>query len=1038
MPAHPINRSVGVSRPRLRRAAFPRKCGPGSTHLLLGAVLLGSVAARAQPTLAFGATAEEGVSPGQVRTFLVQTEGPAALHLRVDHPHLDVQLRVRGPDGAVLGETANYPQSVDPLLLTVLVDRPGVVRLEVSLRTPKAKSGRFRIALGAARAAVPADKLRIEAEHLLAEADQIAAAQDRPRFERALEAYGLAADRSAQAGDVPERAAALTGKGVLLNQMSRLPEARAALQEACQLWKASGDTAGESVCLDNLGLVTTTVGEPREALVLLERALSLRRALGPLPYAEGSIVNSMAIALGNAGELAAARDRYTQALDLAREDGDVYVQALVLKNRALIYADLGEYERALHDFRQAQATFHRLGNVRGEGTAAFSVGEVLTRLKRPDEAWRSLDQALTLLQKAGYARFVGLTYFTMGDLKMEGRRYDEATALFQQALARSESIGDRQWVALERMKLAVVLVRRGRAAEALAPMSKVCERMHALGYRPNEATCLTELARAEMALERWEPARGHLLESLQITEDVRRTLRGPSTRAAFSAREHERYELLAGVLLSLHAGEPGKGWDAAALEVSETARARSLLEVITDARADVRSGVSPEILAAEKDLDRRTEVARRELVQVLGREHSSDEADGVERKLEGLREERERLETQMRSSSAAYAALAPAKPLSVDEIRANVLDDDTALVEYLIGEKESYVWVVSRSGIASAVLAGREKIERAVATLYRRWSDPAAVDDAPGPARALSQLVLDPVRNALHGPKRLVIVADGALQQIPLGALPLPGAERPLLESRTVVSSPSASVLAVVRTAPRGGEGGPELAVLADPILAARSTSPRTEGALEDAGLRALGPIPGTRAEATKIASQFPKGRVLSAFGPEASRAMAMGPEVARARIVHFATHALLDVRRPELSGIVLSERDAAGQPQDGFLSLADITGLRLSAELVVLSACRTGLGKEVRGEGLVGITRGFMSGGAPRVIASLWKVPDTATAALMTRFYRLLLQEKLSPAEALRAAQLAMRHERRHSAPQAWAGWVLQGDWQPLARIGN
>ena len=176
----------------------------------------------------------------------------------------------------------------------------------------------------------------------------------------------------------------------------------------------------------------------------------------------------------------------------------------------------------------------------------------------------------------------------------------------------------------------------------------------------------------------------------------------------------------------------------------------------------------------------------------------------------------------------------------------------------------------------------------------------------------------------------------------------------------------------------------------------------------------------------------------MTALGAEASRDTALGPEVARARIVHFATHALLDVRRPELSGIVVSERDAAGRPHNGFLSLADISSMRLSAELVVLSACRTGLGKEVRGEGLVGLTRGFMNAGAPRVLASLWKISDTATAMLMTRFYREMLEDDLAPAEALRTAQRALRTDRRTSAPQAWAGFVLEGDWRPLSRGGR
>ena len=328
--------------------------------------------------------------------------------------------------------------------------------------------------------------------------------------------------------------------------------------------------------------------------------------------------------------------------------------------------------------------------------------------------------------------------------------------------------------------------------------------------------------------------------------------------------------------------------------------------------------------------------------------------------------------------------------------------------------------------------------------MYRRWSDPSALDDGGAPARALSRMVLAPVAAALRT-DRLLVVADGALQQIPFAALPMPGTGRLVLDEHAVVDAPSASVMAALRERLHGSPpDGPELAILADPVLEndARAPSPVAVvtllRSLEDTGLRRLEPLPGTRLEAEAIAAHFPSERVLKAYGAEASRATALGSDVARARIVHFATHALLDVRRPELSGIVLSARDAAGEPQDGFLSLADLYRLRLSAELVVLSACRTALGKDVRGEGLVGLTRAFMDAGAPRVVSSMWKVSDRATTALMGRFYTLLLDEGLAPADALRGAQRALRHDRRFSAlerpneAESW-GFVFQGDWRPL-----
>lgn len=169
----------------------------------------------------------------------------------------------------------------------------------------------------------------------------------------------------------------------------------------------------------------------------------------------------------------------------------------------------------------------------------------------------------------------------------------------------------------------------------------------------------------------------------------------------------------------------------------------------------------------------------------------------------------------------------------------------------------------------------------------------------------------------------------------------------------------------------------------------------------------------------------------MEALGFSASRATAMGTDLGQYRIVHFATHGLLDSENPELSGLVFSLLDQKGMRQDGFLQLQDIYNLNLPVDLVVLSACETGLGKEIQGEGLVGLTRGFMYAGASRVVASLWKVDDVATAELMERFYKNMEREKMRPAAALRQAQMQMWQRKRWHDPYYWAGFELQGEWK-------
>jgi CHAT domain-containing protein len=189
--------------------------------------------------------------------------------------------------------------------------------------------------------------------------------------------------------------------------------------------------------------------------------------------------------------------------------------------------------------------------------------------------------------------------------------------------------------------------------------------------------------------------------------------------------------------------------------------------------------------------------------------------------------------------------------------------------------------------------------------------------------------------------------------------------------------------------------------------------------------------LPFTRVEAKAVLGMVPPGSSRGALGFDASRSLAISGELGQYRIVHFATHALVDNIHPELSGLVLSLVDHTGQPVDGFLDLEDIYNLDLSADLVVLSACDTALGKELRGEGMIGLTRGFMYAGAPRVMATLWKVNDFATAKLMSYFYRGMERDGLKPGQALRQAQLAMLKRHSSSAPYDWAGFVLQGDWE-------
>jgi len=359
--------------------------------------------------------------------------------------------------------------------------------------------------------------------------------------------------------------------------------------------------------------------------------------------------------------------------------------------------------------------------------------------------------------------------------------------------------------------------------------------------------------------------------------------------------------------------------------------------------------------------------------------------------------------------------------------------------------KRCFVWLAMTALMASSTVA-----QRVYALLTARQSVPGetirqrqariakADSEYPAAARELSKMVLGPVAGQLSD-RRLLIVADGALQYVPFGALPMPTQRQdmtPLIVNHEVVNVPSASVLAVQRRELAARKPAEKLvAVLADPVFEFDDPRLRRKGGLA-ADRGKLSRLPFSREEALAISAVAPAGQSTVATDFKASIATATSAELGRYRIVHLATHGLVDTERPELSGIALSLVDEHGKAQDGFLRLHDVYRLNWSADLVVLSACQTALGKEIGGEGLVGLTRGFMYAGVRSVVASLWNVNDGATAQFMKYFYQGVIGKKLSPAAALRAAQIEMWKRKSSSSPYYWAAFVLQGEWRSFKTL--
>jgi tetratricopeptide (TPR) repeat protein len=850
-------------------------------------------------------------------------------------------------------------------------------------------------------------------------------------------------------GERLEEAATLVDAGLVEHEVGVLAAALASYEQARALLHELGAQRQEARVLNNLGGLHEVMGEPDAALADYQQALTLRRAVGDR-LGEAETVNNIAVIHRGLGEWQAALDGYGLARSILGPLHQLDQQAALLNNLGYLYVTLGEPNRALPVLEEAAALCGAAGDRLSEITARNNLGLAWRDLGNLDRALDQHHQALALAEAMGEPRFEAATRVQLAEIRIE-RGDPAAMHELERALALFIQAGNRHGEALALHFEGRALALSSRPEEALTPLRQALQRRQALRDRAGEAETLDELAAVERHLGRRDDARVHAEAAVAAIEDLRSGLVSLGLRTSFLATRHRAYMLLIHLLMDRHLAEPAGGFDRMALEVSERARARSLVDLLYEGgAADRRQGVPAELRARRRALVYRLRVEVDPQARLTAGGDSGEQAAAREWASDSLAAELDGVEAEIRRQLPPRAGAGAPRPLGAEAIPP-LLDPGTLLLELALGGERSYAWAVDDRGIHGVVLPGESEIERRARQFHAALSTLEA-GGRQETGEGLSRVLLEPVWAEVARARRLVIVPDAVLDLVPWSALPVPphgqgwGTRQrvPLLEEKEVVEIPSATTLAVERRRLAGRTPAARwAAVFADPVFAAddprvaAARSPATASAAEPA--RGAGPplspafarLPATRREAEAIAGLAPPGQVWKALDFAANRDAALSGELRRYRSVHFATHAVADTRNPELSGLVLSQVDAGGRPRGGFLGLPDLYDLDLAADLVVLSGCQTALGKEVRGEGLMGLTRGFAAAGVPRVVGSLWRVEDRATAELMTRFYRAMWRLGSSPAAALRDAQRALRRDPRYRDPHLWAGFVHQGEWR-------
>jgi CHAT domain-containing protein/tetratricopeptide (TPR) repeat protein len=963
------------------------------------------------------------------QTYLVKAGKGQFLQARVEQDRLPFAVRWSEPGGRTVAEAQNYTLDGQPIVLSMVTTDEGTYSIELRLQSAATRAADYRIELSLVRTAREEDSNETLGETAYNEGHALLSS---PGVENARKAIAKFEEARAL-----WRKNSLEGREALAElQLSEAwflaGDVKTSLEwsgAALKKYRQIDDDRGIQDALNNSGVAYSNLGAPRRAVECYLEALPFARKLRER-FSEGSLLNNLGRSYSNLSEIDTAIHYLNQALTVWRDIKEVRWQAITLNNLGLAYRGKGEFDRAREMLDQALVLRRASGDVAGEATTASNLGLIDFEQEDYKTALERFERSLALRRRLGNPREIAFVLHQIGSCYVKLGDAAKAQQYLEPALEDRLKSGDRIGEVATLNMLARSYLLDGHPERALELLDQALAITRDIGTRIEEAVTLSNLARTRDAMGEPKKALELAESAIRINETVRGSVADPESRATYLAAVRVQYEFMTSVLMELSGSEREEHYVERGLENAEREHARGLMDLLEEARVDIREGVDQSILGREKDLRARLTKSTDERARLLSSGTTGPQPTRLDREISEITRQLSDLQAEIRRQSPRYAAIPDSPVLSTSAIQRELLDRDTALLEYSLGDDHSYMWLVTSEHVTASPLPGRKEIERLARNAYRALSQGQIADPA---LAELSRAILGPVVGDLTKP-RLVIVADGGLLYIPFGALPLPVKPAEMLINRMeVVYLPSASSMALIRSGAATRPAATRAAaILADPVF--RSDDPRVANPVRavssgEPATPDFERLQSSRKEAVAVASLLPGADVRMDF--DATRQFLSEPGLDQYRILHLATHSLLNSRHPEQSAVAFSLVDRQGRPVDGLLPLHEVLRLKLGADLVVLSACETALGKEVLGEGLVGLTRAFMLAGSPRVVASLWRVADQATAEFMKLFYTAMVRKNLPPSAALRVAQLEIRKQPRWARPYYWAGFVLEGDWR-------
>ena len=820
-------------------------------------------------------------------------------------------------------------------------------------------------------------------------------------------------------------------------------KAQSFFQRSLAVAREIGDRAGEQAYLAHAGAVQSNLGSHHQALASFEEALRISRELGD-KLSEGRNIGLVGDAQAELGHYAKAIESYSQAVRVAREIADRRSEAHQISSLGSIYATVGDVARARQTIGIALNIARELKDRWLETRFLQILGYTNEKAGLHSEALKSYADALAVAREVGdrhgeAAKLADLAraQANSGDTTNSLRSYEEALRIARETNA----------IAIEGAALndlGQLLFRRGQFKAAEQSHRKAITiglqtRIPGILWQANAG-----IARALQAQGQVSEAIDHYKRAIETIEEIRGRIEVADEKSGFLEDKVEVFRGLIALLGEEALRQSNAANTAATFHYIERARARAFLDLLAESRVRAEGTLPVELLRRQQDLQSRISRIQSELMRKLAAKVPRAEIVVLEQELERIDAAHRDLKRDVRRNNSAYAELRYPEPISLEQLQSS-LGEQEVLLQYSVAISGSFLIAVTRESTSVTRLPAADQIGIRVKRLREALIRPdrRAISTYISNARWLYDELIRPVERLVSGKRNLIIAADGPLHYLPFEVLLRPEKNESqadmsrlpyLVRDHAFSYVASASVLlGLSKRSNAKPKPRRKFIAFADPSYPGNEASsednsepPYRRGLFEDDGLLTLKPLKQSRDEVEAIARLYPETSVELFLGNDANEENVKSTNLSDYRVIHFAVHGLLNEEKPQFSGLVLTlPRTTASE--DGLLQVYEIFNLSLNADLVVLSACETGLGKQDRGEGLIGLTRAFLYAGTPSVVVSLWKVQDNSTAELMIRFYKHL--DKSDKAEALRQSQLELIGGSKFSHPYYWAPFILVGE---------